>query len=66
MNRMMRVTMMSSDPSKNLVQINFFVLLLLCAGCICVTVLIALPNMVERSVDASARLELQKVGDKPK
>jgi hypothetical protein len=54
------------DPQKNLVQINFFVLLLLCAGCVCVTVLIALPNMVERSVDASARLELQKVGDKPK
>lgn len=52
------------DPQKNLVTINTFTLFMLCAGCVCVTVMIALPSMIERTGDAIVRLELQKIGDK--
>lgn len=54
-----------SNP-KNIVEINFFVLLLLCAGVACVTLTIALPSMIERTGDAIVRLELQKIGEKQK
>ena len=52
------------DPQKNLIVINRFTLFMLCAGCVCVTVMIALPNMIERTGDAAVRLELQKIGDR--
>jgi hypothetical protein len=54
------------DPQKNLVTINAFTLFMLCAGCVCVTVMIALPHMIERTGDAIVRLELQKIGEKQK
>ena len=54
------------DPQKNLIAINRFTLFLLCAGCVCVTVMIALPSMIERTGDAVVRLELGKIGEKQK
>ena len=55
-----------TDPQKNLVTINRCTLFMLCAGCVCVTVMIALPNMIERTGDAVVKLELQKIGEKQK
>lgn len=54
------------SDEKNLIVINRFTLFLLCAGCVCVTVMLALPHMIERTGDAIVRLELQKIGEKQK
>jgi len=52
------------NNEKNLITINRFTLFLLCAGCVCVTVLLALPSMIERTGDAIQRIELRKIGEK--
>ncbi len=55
----MVVTMV--DPQKNLIAINRFTLFLLCAGCVCVTVLVALPHMVKQTGQAIKILDLQRL-----